>query len=331
MAEKIRIGFIGCGGIMYNHLKRMLEYPEAEVAALTDPVAANIQRHQTTFPALQGVKTFADHRQMLEDGSLKLNAVVIATPHTLHYDQIMDSLDGDLHVLTEKPLVCSVEEAKSVIAKQEVTERVVLVSYQRHYQPPFIYMREQIAKGLIGRVTAVSAFQGQDWLRGTRGAWRQDPALAGGGQLNDSGSHLLDILLWCTGLAVDEVMASIDNRGAQVDINSAITIRFKSGAIGSLAVIGDCPVWWEDFTVIGENGAFFYRNGQLTVSVRGEEPFQPKDLPQGSDPDRNFLDVILGHDKNRSPAVCGLRGIELCEAAWRSAEEKRPVKVSELD
>lgn len=328
MSDQIRFGIIGTGGIAGGHIHRLTNYPESAVVALVDPKPENIKRHQDNNPKLEGARVYSDYVKMLEDGGL--DAVQINTPHTLHFQQIMDSLDAGLHVLTEKPMVCTVAEAHALIEKLEETGKTLLISYQRHYHPEFIYIKQLIESGKLGTITAVAALQGQDWLRGTANSWRQQMSLSGGGQLNDSGSHLLDILLYTTGLAVDEVMAYIDNRGAEVDINSATTIRFTNNAVGTITVIGDCPVWWEDFTVWGTEGAIFYRNGQITISERGKEPYQPTDLPAGSDPDRNFLDVILGRDENKTPAICGLRGIELCEAAWRSAQEGRPVSVASL-
>lgn len=328
MADVIRIGIIGCGGIAGGHIHRLLEYPESEIVALVDPVPANLERYKERFAQLADVPTFTNHEEMLN--SVELDAVQINTPHTTHYQQIQDALDRGLHVLTEKPMVCSVAEANAVIEKAKAKDRVLMISYQRHYQPEYKYVKQQIADGAIGKVTAVAALQGQNWLKGTANTWRQQMALSGGGQLNDSGSHLLDILLWTTGLAVEEVMAYIDNRGAEVDINSAITIKFTNGALGTITVVGDCPVWWEDFTVWGETGAIFSRNGKLTVALSGQEPFQPDNLPEGSNPDRNFLDAILGRDTNMTPPECGLRGIELCESAWQSARAGRMVKVSEL-
>ncbi|MEI6916086.1 MAG: Gfo/Idh/MocA family oxidoreductase [Armatimonadota bacterium] len=328
MSDKIRFGIIGCGGIAGGHLHRLSDNPESEIVALVDTNAASIEKYKERFANLKSARVYSDYKEMLKDGGL--DAVQINTPHTLHYDQIMDSLNAGLHVLTEKPLVCNVKHAKEVIAKAEEVGKVVLISYQRHYSPDYVYIKSEIEKGTIGKVTAVAALQGQDWKIGQQGQWRLDPSLSGGGQLNDSGSHLLDILLYTTGLAVESVNSYIDFRGEKVDINSATTLKFTSGAIGTITVIGDQPGWWEDFTVWGTEGAIFARNGKLTFWVRGQEPFEPTDLPAGSDPDQNFIDVIKGRDTNKVPALCGLRGIELCEAAWKSAELGRAVNVSEL-
>ncbi|MDH7571042.1 MAG: gfo/Idh/MocA family oxidoreductase, partial [Armatimonadota bacterium] len=150
---------------------------------------------------------------------------------------------------------------------------------------------------------------------------------SGGGQLNDSGSHLLDIILWITGLAVTEVFAFINHRGAPVDINSAISLRFDNGSEGNVSVVGDARAWWEDLTLWGENGAFFYRNGRLFEQMGDAQAREVTDLPHFSNPDQNFIYAILGKEEPQAPGICGLRVIELTEAAWRSGSTGAPARV----
>jgi predicted dehydrogenase len=316
--NRIRVGFIGCGGNAQHHMGQVLGLSEFEVVALCDTNPATIEHAKNRHPALASLPTFANHTAML--GSVTLDAVEISTPHTTHYQQIVDSLAKGLHVLCEKPMVCSVAHAKDVIARRDKAGKVCLLSYQRHFDPAFRYVREKIASGEFGKVTFINALQCQQWKTGTKGSWRQDPVLSGGGQLNDSGSHLLDIILWITGLAVDKVAAFIDNCGTAVDINSALSISFKGGAQGNISVVGDAPTWHEDVTIWCEKGIFFIRNGKpLAVCDTNGRRFSFEDMPGGSFPDRNFLDAIRGWDTVQSPFESGLRVIELTEAAWKSA------------
>ena len=209
-----------------------------------------------------------------------------------------------------------------------------MVAYQRHLMPQFRYIRNQIMAGELGQIQFVSALQDQAWYRGTRGSWRQQLALSGGGQLNDSGSHLLDIMLWMTGLEVEEVQAFVENFESEVDINSALSLRFRNGAMGNLSIVGNSPTggMWEDITIWGTKAVVYLRQGKLTVKVAGSnDAYEPTGLPGASTPDRNFVDAILGRDAVQVPAVCGLRVIELTEAAWESARQGRPAKVSAAD
>lgn len=327
MVQRVRIGFIGAGGIARAHVKRLLEIPEAEIVAFAEPSPASIAKMVEAFPDMVRVPVFTDYREML--AKVPMDAVEIHTPHTQHCQQGLDVLATGKHLLMEKPLVCTTPDAHKLIAAGK--GKVFMISYQRHFQGPYLYIRDQIKKGVLGKLQYVAALQSQNWLRRTRGTWRQSKALSGGGQINDSGSHLIDILLWTTGLAAESVFAYMENHGSEVDIDSAVSLRFTNGALGTLSIIGDSPMWWEEFTVWGDQGALLYRNGKIMQQTHGAtEMTEVTELPPDSTPDRNFVDAILGRDEVRVPPECGLRVIELTEAAWKSAELGRPVKVAEL-
>jgi len=317
--EQIRIGLIGCGGMTQHHASKLVAMPNVKITALVDTSPAQIKAVKTRFPVLGASAEFADYRQMLKAGVT--DAVLIGSPHTCHFEQIMDSLDRGQHVMCEKPMVCTIPHAHEVLKKVAASKKVFLLAYQRHFSGSFRWVRTAIAQGLIGDVQFVQALQCQDWLRFTKGLWRQKHSLSGGGQLNDSGSHLIDIVLWTTGLTVKSVAAYCDNFGTEVDINSALSLKFTNGAQGNISVIGNCPGWWEDLTFIGSKGAIYSRNGKLThVNAENGATSEIIHTPDAGDPDHNFVNAILGSEQVQAPALCGLRVIELTEAAWESAK-----------
>ena len=209
---------------------------------------------------------------------------------------------------------------------------MLVLGYQRHYQPEFLYIRDRLASGVMGEVQFVQGLQCQGWLTGCAGTWRHTQELSGGGQLNDSGSHLLAVLLFVTGLTVDRVAAFMDNFHVPVDINSALTLEFVGGAQGNISIVGNAPTWHEDITIWCEKGIFFMRNGQLEVCGEDGKRFTPaaEDLPKGNTPDDTFIAAILGKEEVGSPAIWGLRVIELTEAAWKSAAENRITEVAHI-
>lgn len=326
MSNTVRLGLIGCGGFMGAHIQRLSGVRNARIVALADPNEENLARFVERHPKVKKAKRFADYEEMLE--TEELEGVIIASPHTLHAEQIRGSLKRGVHVLTEKPMVCTVKEAQSVIRAAKRHDRILMIGYQRHFSPAFRLARDIIASGKLGRVTFAAALQAQNWLAATRGTWRQDPSLSGGGQLNDSGSHLLDIVLWVMQLRPEVVYAQIDNRGSEVDILSSLTVRFHGGAIGSLSIVGEALEWWEDIAWYCERGALYVRDGRLLLQEGKHTEDITDRLKYASDPDRNFVDSILGKDEPQTPATCGLRVAELTEAAWESARTGRPTKVA---
>lgn len=327
--QKIRVGIIGVGGMGRAHLNWIRNVPEIKVAALCDISPDSIAATHKQYPETEKLPVYEDYRQMIRKE--KLDAVEIVTPHTLHFPMAMDSLDAGLHVLLEKPMVCTVEHALALKAHVEKTKKVFLLSYQRHFDPKFRYIRKLLASRKMGALQYVSALLCQDWKLNQTGKWRSDPALSGGGQLNDSGSHIVDILLWTTGQAATEVYANIDNCGLPVDVNSAITWKFRNGAVGTLAVIGDAPGWVEEWTINCAKGTLYYRDGKMSLHMKGQAPVEPVIKESGCAPERNFVNAILNGEEIDSPPLCGLRVAEFTEAAWESAASKKVIKIARND
>ena len=105
MAKQIRMGLIGCGGIMARHIKDLLPIEGVIIEAMADPAPGNIAKHKKQFPEISQAAEFDDYKSLLKT---RLDAVVIASPHTAHAQQIIDSLRRGLHVLCEKPMVTSI-------------------------------------------------------------------------------------------------------------------------------------------------------------------------------------------------------------------------------
>jgi len=324
--KKVRIAFIGSGGIMNWHVDR-LKNTKSEIVALADTSKQSLVNLKNRQPQLKDVPEFESWEQMLKE--VELDAVEIGSPHTVHYEQICAALDKGLHVLCEKPMACTSAHARDIAARAKKSGKVVAISYQRHYQGGYRYLKSIVDSGKIGKVQYVAAFQAQEWLKATKGTWRQTIALSGGGQLNDSGSHLMDMLMWTTGLQADEVSARMDFMGTEVDINSALNVKFTNGALGTVSVIGNAPSWHEDFTIFGTEGAVYNRNGKIFIQEgHGKPVLELTHSPDTGDPDRNFVGTILGECENGCPPEIGLRVIEITEAAWRSQDKNgQPVKV----
>lgn len=326
MANELRIGLIGAGTQGHDHYQHLIATRRVVLAGLADPNKRALAAFRKLSPETEETPAYADYREMLKAEAL--DAVVIASPHAHHYEQTSHCLGKGLHVLCEKPMCGSVREAKLLIRKAKTKERILLLGYPRHYQPMFRYMRERIASDSIGTIQYVQATQAQEWLRITKGSWRQRKADAMAGQILDSGNHLIDVILWVTGLRAKSVFAQLDTLKTEVDINSSLSITFQNGALGNLAIIGNAPSWHEDVTIVGSKGAFYMRHGQGLVHLDAYGKPVPLRMPDYLEtPDSNFVQCILGKDEPQAPAECGLRAMEVTEAAWKSSDSGAPVAI----
>ena len=112
MSKTIRIGAIGSGGNARSHMRRYSTMDDVELVAIVDPSEAALK---AAFDQVEGAKklpTFAGHKEMLDE--VEMDAVMISTPHTLHYEQIMDCFAADLHILCEKPMVTASRDRRSL-------------------------------------------------------------------------------------------------------------------------------------------------------------------------------------------------------------------------
>ena len=316
----IKIGFIGTGGMAQVHAEGLLGLGNVDIKAITDLSAEAMDKFVAKF-GLKNTQKFLDYHDMLDQADL--DAVIIVSPHTLHFQQATDVMNKGLHVLIEKPMTCTSAEAEQLIQTAERTGKIMQVSYQRHFQPEFIYIREAIASGEIGNLTSITASLYQQWWNGTpNGSWRQNPTLSGGGFLMDSGSHIIDVLLWTTGLTPIEVKSRLSQQGAPVEIDTFTSILFEGGAVAGLNLVGCSPIWYETYAFCGDKGGIFYENDKITLHRAGQEPITPKLSKPETNSNQSFIDAILGKHEVKVPGEFALKVVKLSETIYEEAGYK---------
>lgn len=327
--DRVRIGIIGCGGMSRYHGRIFTQgVPDAEIVALADPDANNLDRYLTeVFPgASDRPQTFADHKSMLE--STKLDGVLIVSPHSHHFQQAVDAMDAGCHVLVEKPMVISTEDAQELIDHSKKRDKVLSVAFPGPFTREFQYIRKLIAEGGLGDIYLVTGVCTQNWLKAVGGTWRTDPELSGGGNMYDSGAHMFNAMLYLTGLAATEVFAFVDNKGEAVDIIGSVAMKLTEGALGSAVVSGDATVMEQGIYIQGTKGSVktsIY--GGSLQHWDGQELVKYPVVPETPSLQQNFIDCIRGRATTPSPAILGLRQARLMDAIYASARIGQPVSV----
>jgi len=318
--DKLSIGFIGVGGIAYSHARQMLELRGVEIAAMADPNETGARKFAKEF-RLNNIRYYSSHAEMLANGGL--DAVVVCSPHSLHFTHVSDALNADCHVLVEKPMTCSSKEAEQLIRLADSKGKLLQVSYQRHFQSEFRFIREAIAGGAIGKLTSVGATLYQDWKVAQTGTWRQNPALSGGGMLMDSGSHIIDVLLWTTGeLTPAEVKTTLATHGAPVEIDSFTGIRFREGVVAALNIIGNVPGYKEFYSYCGDEGVLYLENGRVLIQRYDGKAVEPKLPKKSTNSDQSFVEAVRGQHEVEVPGSYALQVIRLTENIYQSAGYK---------
>ncbi len=328
---KIRLAMMGCGGNAGGHAQRFAKHEDVELVALCDVsqeildqfIERNFQSEENK-PA-----TFIDAAQMYAQA--KPDAVVISTPHTLHFQHGMQALDAGCHVLMEKPMVTDSADAHELAKKVEVTGKVFVIGYNTPCTPVISYIRDTIRNGELGKLELVSGWLSQNWMKATTGTWRQNPDLSGGGQMYDSGAHIFNTLVWTVEQPIEAVQAFVDNHGTAVDINGTANIRFENGVMATIVISGNCPMSGGQIVFIFDGGRIECDgwSGTWIRAWKGSEEIELSLDSSTTTPDDNFVDVILGRADARTSPVNGINQSELMDAIYESARTgtiAKPVK-----
>jgi predicted dehydrogenase len=251
MSSPVRIAVAGAGLIGQAHIKRILEEPQAELAAIIDPSA----KAQDQAASL-GVPCFADLETGLQ--SVKPDGVVIATPNQLHVPNGLTAVKAGVPMLLEKPVSGDVESAMRLVTAAEAAGVSILVGHHHRHSPLIRRAREIVESGQLGQITAVTGlclFQkpNQGYFDGP-GAWRSQP---GGGVVLINLIHVIDDLRNICGDVVS-VQAAESNaaRGFPVEDTAAMILRFASGALGTLVISDAAAAPWSWELTSGENKAY---------------------------------------------------------------------------
>jgi predicted dehydrogenase len=293
----------------------------ATIAAVADP---SEQMRSTIAP---GAAEFADHVDML--ASVELDGVVISSPHGLHFRQAADSLAAGCDVLVYKPMVTTSADARDLVRLAESSGHVVSLSIEGIFTAEFRRVRALLEAGELGEIRLVTGLVAQDWLPNVGGTWRTDPALGGGGNLIDSGYHMLAALLHLTGQRPKEVFAYLDRRSEQVDLETTAALRFDGGALGSIAVSGDAHGMEENVYLSGTKASLTTSvyGGRLAF-VTGWSDRETPELEPAETAEENFVRCVRGEAETLAGPRLGLDLAHVVEAIVRSAEEHAPVRVA---
>jgi predicted dehydrogenase len=323
----IRLGLIGAGEIMRLRAPLLVSDTGAVIAGVAEPSIEmrELFAEAIRAPGAEEPLFFDDHRALLE--SVELDGVVIASPHGLHFQHAADALAKGCHALVYKPMVTTSGDAKALADLAEQTRRTVSIAIEGIYSSEFRHVRAMLEAGELGEIQLVVGTLAQDWLSAVRGTWRTDPLLGGGGNLIDSGYHLLAALLHLTGKVPNEVFAYVDRAGEEFDVFVAGSLRFD-GAVGAIAVSGDAKGMNENIYLHGSEKCLntSVYGGRLEF-VTGWSERQTIVLPAAESAEANFVRCVRGEAETLTPAVLGLELALVIEALYRSAEQHAPVRV----
>lgn len=361
-SEKIRIGVIGAGSwAVSNHIPVLRQRPEVELVVAC-------RKGRDALATLQSQFGFAHATEDYEEAlAHDLDAVVVASPSAFHYEHVRAALESGANVLCEKPFTIEPSQTWELARLADDRSRQLLLSFGWNYRPTGVAAKRLMDTAGVGDVehVMVAMASGTRELLRSTGAYEgaaadfvpdpdtwTDPAISGGGYAPAQLSHAMGLALWLTGDRAAQVFAMMNNVDARVDLHDAISLRYRSGATGTLSG-ASCPASANAIDGAGEPWPrhqllvrIYGSEGQLVIDLerdflwlyREDGVDEKVALPnkaglyQCDGPPDTLVDLTLGRGAaNRSPAELGARTVEVIAAAYASAASRKPIAVEAAD
>jgi predicted dehydrogenase len=322
------VGLVGCGAVADWHADRGY----AELGNLVR-LAAVCDTRRDRAEALAGrydARPYTDLAAMLADSSIQ--GVDLCVPHHLHAPLALQALAAGKHVLVEKPIATTVEDAERMVALAAERGLTLCVSEQYPFSPPFCKAREMVQAGEIGKLVTIRTHR-VGYLEGIwmRDGWRQNAKVAGGGMLLDQGCHYTSIARMLAGEVESVAAFSANTRADWIGEDTAtLILRFTSGLIGEALYC-----WGTRTPNVGAECYVYGERGHLRVDSGAPSlVLYRSDLPDGRQvvigepqPLSVFARIIedwalaaLGRRQPTMPGAEGLADLRVVMAAYRSAQ-----------
>lgn len=330
-----RVGVIGAGQAGERQARGFAAHPEAAVVGVADVDVARA----TALAARVGGTPTADWRELID---LSLDVLVVATPHHLHVAPTLAAATSGVHVMMEKPLATSLEDGRRIVAVARDAGIRLATSFVHRFREEAIQAKrwlEDAGSLQVGRESMATR------RTSAHPAWLTNAQMAGGGVLMYSAIHGVDRLRWFFSDEVAEVSARTRRYAGdhdEVEDGVAMLVTFAGGGVATLTANAPTypndPAVWETevhgrdamlrmrtrgfVETNGKAGAHRYEAGHDTETARPHYNFE-----------RQAVDFIAAIAERRDPLATGedgLRALEICLAAYRSAETGRPVALEQF-
>jgi len=344
----INWGVIGAGGIAERRTipEGLMPCPDANLVAVQDVVADRVQAVAEKFGV---AAVYTSEYDLLSDANVQ--AVYIATPSHLHHGQVMAAAEAGKHILCEKPLALTLAECEEMV--EECAARGVKfgVNFMMRFHACHATLKQMVDAGDLGTLVMGRA-ELTCWYPPIPGAFRQDPALGGGGSFIDMGNHCVDLLEQFFG-RVREVKCYTGNvvQDYASEDTAVAMLQFDSGAVGVVDALFNVPdaAARNALEVYGSKGSVCSfgtigqgSGGQLRAIVErgdkaydasqqraetGEEIIEPPVVNIYQAHIQAFCDAIRNDTAPPIPGEEGIWSHKVIEACYESARTGCAVKV----
>ncbi len=223
---ELTVGLLGAGMVAGVHAHAYRDSQGVRLVAVADPVPGKADR----IAAEHGVEVMSGLDGLLELG---VDIVDICTPPTEHADATIAALEAGRHVLCEKPITRTMDEARRVLAAEETAPGLLSIGHVARYGPDHRLAYDVAASGQIGQVRMLTHSTTTSLPGWSEAGWLADPVTSGG-PLLDQGVHSFDYAQWVIGSPAVRVHCMAADSGAGPSTYAVATVRYENGAIAQV-------------------------------------------------------------------------------------------------
>jgi predicted dehydrogenase len=339
--SKLKVGVIGCGSIAkHRHIPEYAANEHVELVAFCDIV----EDRASAMAKEYGGKSYTSYEELLANSDVE--AVSVCTPNYLHAPVSIAALHAGKHVLCEKPMATSREEAEGMIAAAEKSGKKLMIGHNQRFVPSHQKARQMIENGELGKIysfrTAFGHGGPEGWSADGKESWFFKKKEAFIGAMGDLGVHKTDLMRYILGEEFVEVGSFIETsakENADVDDTAVCILKTESGIIGTLAASWSYVSKEDNSTIIyGEkailrleddpehNLVVQYKNGEVEKFALGGIQTNEEGGQKTSHVITNFVNSVI---KDTEPPVTGEEGMKsllVVLSALESNETKKIVK-----
>jgi UDP-N-acetyl-2-amino-2-deoxyglucuronate dehydrogenase len=336
--QKIKFAVVGCGHIGKRHAEMIQRNEQAELVALIDTKEkSDLGIDDYNIPYFQSLESFIA-------SDIACDVINIATPNGFHAKQAMQVLQAKKHVVIEKPMALSKNDAERILFKALEEHKHVFAVMQNRYSPPSVWIKEIIASGLLGKVFMVqlNCFWNRDDRYYKSGSWHGNKALDGG-TLFTQFSHFIDIMYWLFG-DIENIQTRLRDFNhttlTEFEDSGFVSFDFISGGIGCINY--STSVWdtnlESSMTIVSENGSVKiggqYMNEVEYCNIKNYDMPELAPTNPGNDYGsykgsaqnhhyviQNVVDVLNGKAPITTNALEGLKVVDMIERIYANASK----------
>ncbi|MGW0229361.1 Gfo/Idh/MocA family protein [Actinopolymorpha singaporensis] len=228
MTTALRVGIVGAGLIAGVHARAYATVPGVSIVGVADPRETKAQALASTV----GARAFDGLEAVLDAG---VDVISVCTPPDTHAELAVAAIKSGAHVLCEKPLAGTLEDARRIVAAAHTTQAVVCVGHVSRFEPDHQRAKELVDEGRLGRLAMLCHSMTTSLPGWSEGGWLTDPRRSGG-PLLDLAVHSFDYLSWVNGSAPTRVYAIGADSPAGPATYALATLAYANGAMGQIEV-----------------------------------------------------------------------------------------------